>query len=595
MNEVRPVPPCEPPDVQSAAEVARTPSKGIVKVDTLAWVQGRPMVFGWCSAPDLDLALDGDDGPIPVEAIRFDRPDVRASLGTDDENLGFLVYASRARPAGAVRLSLGGGTASAPLVPEERVPEHATAHAIGAIVRTFATLAPGSGEWRALLALIPEGPRPSASTVAGHLDTLIVAGSAGAVASGWVSHGEDVHVWIEDDTGRAQSLDAAFRLRRDDVRTHGPATARVDPVPGFLVHLPRFSRARAARIAGVCGAVRFAFEWQPATEVPESGALAGMKLSEIPCPRRHLPDRFRRVDLPFIGRIRECERARWRQHAPRPRWHGPRPEAPDISLIVPLYGRYDLIEHQLLEFTVDPDFGSRVELLYVIDDPGIENAVETLAPRLHDILGVPFATVPCVENTGFSAANNRGAALARGETLVFMNSDVFPIAPGWLDRLVAPLEDGSVGLVGPRLLFPDGGIQHAGMVPRWRPALGLWTNHHPMMGFDPALDPAVGLMDTALVTGACFAIRKAFFDEIGGWCTDYIVGDFEDSDLCFRVAEAGRRVVHLPDVSLIHMERQSVAEIGEAGFREWVTLLNATLYNARWADRLHDMARADGT
>jgi GT2 family glycosyltransferase len=167
---------------------------------------------------------------------------------------------------------------------------------------------------------------------------------------------------------------------------------------------------------------------------------------------------------------------------------------------------------------------------------------------------------------------------------------VFPIETGWVERLCAPLDaDPSIGAVGPRLLHVHGAIQHAGMAFRWRGDLGLWVNHHPSRGLSPAHDPHERATEVDAVTGACLAMRREVFERVGGWDSGYLVGDFEDSDLCLRLRERGLRSVYLPEVELTHLERQSMRDLGEARLRRYVTMNNALRHQARWGARLDAM------
>jgi cellulose synthase/poly-beta-1,6-N-acetylglucosamine synthase-like glycosyltransferase len=140
--------------------------------------------------------------------------------------------------------------------------------------------------------------------------------------------------------------------------------------------------------------------------------------------------------------------------------------------------------------------------------------------------------------------------------------------------------------VGPRLLAASGGIQHAGMRFQWLPEFGIWANVHPGAGLDPALDPASGPTDVPAVTGACLAVRREDFMRVGGWDTGYVIGDFEDSDLCLKLRSLGRRIVYEPAVELTHLERQSFALLGGGEFRQQVVLVNALRHQCRWADLL---------
>jgi len=257
--------------------------------------------------------------------------------------------------------------------------------------------------------------------------------------------------------------------------------------------------------------------------------------------------------------------------------------APIVSVIVPLYGRIDLVEHQLLEFCKDAWFAEHAELIYVIDDPRLVDGFVTQAETLHRLYRMPFKWVWGNANRGFSGANNLGAAHARGRYLLFLNSDAFPQKPGWLQALVDVLETRpEIGAVGPRLVFGDGSIQHSGLEFMRREELGIWINHHPRMGLDAALDPHRELTTMRAITGACLAMRRVDFDRVGGWDTSYLIGDFEDSDLCLKLQAAGLDVAYLPTVQLTHLERQSFKLLGPDEFRTRVVIYNAVRHQTRW-------------
>ena len=112
--------------------------------------------------------------------------------------------------------------------------------------------------------------------------------------------------------------------------------------------------------------------------------------------------------------------------------------------------------------------------------------------------------------------------------------------------------------------------------------LGIWVNHHPNKGLDPILDDRNGLVEVAAVTGACLAIRRKDFDRVGGWDTGYLIGDFEDSDLCLKIRKEGMKVGYLPDIQLTHLERQSFTQIGDDDFRTRVVIYNAVRNQERW-------------
>ena len=258
-----------------------------------------------------------------------------------------------------------------------------------------------------------------------------------------------------------------------------------------------------------------------------------------------------------------------------------------MTVVIPLFGRLDFVENQMLAFAQDAWLQARAQLVYVLDDERLVDAMTQQAEQWFRLYGVPFEWVFGGVNRGFSGANNLGAAQARGEYLVFLNSDAFPVAPGWLEPLCQALaDDSALGVVGARLVFPDGSLQHASMDFLRREELGVWINHHPLMGCPVELDPHASLARVPAVTGACMAMRRATLEAVGGWDTGYLVGDFEDSDMCFKVRAAGLDIGYLPTVALTHLERQSFKMLGQGDFRQRVVIFNAALHQRRWGEQI---------
>jgi len=258
---------------------------------------------------------------------------------------------------------------------------------------------------------------------------------------------------------------------------------------------------------------------------------------------------------------------------------------PEVSLVIPLYGRFDFIEFQMTQFVDDP-FVRGSDIIYVVDDPAIYDQTRQACLEVSRFFEVPFRLVYARRNAGFAAATNLGASLARGRYILMMNSDVMPKRPGWLDELVAAhraLPD--PGAVAPKLIYEDGSVQHAGMqfmrMPAWG---GLWVNDHPHKG-QPNLAAAEPVEFLAL-TGACLLLRTTLWRELDGLSEDYIIGDFEDSDLCLRILEGGRRNWLLPAIELYHLERQSQDRIGDTEWRRNLSLYNCWMHTRRWDEAI---------
>jgi hypothetical protein len=263
--------------------------------------------------------------------------------------------------------------------------------------------------------------------------------------------------------------------------------------------------------------------------------------------------------------------------------YGATPSDPPVSILVPLYGRYDFADYQLALFADDPEFQT-VELIYLLDDPALFDEFHRLCPDLYGIYRVPFVLGFAGANLGFAGANNLAAEAARAPYLLFLNSDVLPQRPLWVGELLRAYRSlPSPGLLGAKLLHEDGSVQHAGIAFRRHAAWGdLWINDHPLKGQSPL--GLAGVREVDAVTAACAVVETAFYRELGGFSEDYIIGDFEDSDLCLRARMAGRRNYVALDTPLYHLERQSQSRLGDAAWRAQLSLYNCWLHNTRWAD-----------
>jgi GT2 family glycosyltransferase len=260
--------------------------------------------------------------------------------------------------------------------------------------------------------------------------------------------------------------------------------------------------------------------------------------------------------------------------------YGEPPVDPETSIIVPLYGRIDFLEHQLAQFVHDPEL-REVDLIYVLDSPDLAQALEQSAGQLFELYGVPFRVAVLARNGGYSTANNRGASLASGRLLLLLNSDVLPDRPGWLSRLAAfHDEHPEAGAVGPKLLFEDDTLQHAGIRFQQPAGGGAWENEHYFKGLHRNLPAANVARRVPAVSGACLMVARDLFEELGGLRGTYVQGDYEDTDLCLRLREEGRETWYCPDVELYHLEGQSYALETRQAMGRFNTWLHSRLWDA---------------
>ena len=270
---------------------------------------------------------------------------------------------------------------------------------------------------------------------------------------------------------------------------------------------------------------------------------------------------------------------------------GTPPANPTVSIIVPLYRNLSFLRFQLAAFARDPECRA-AELIVVLDSPEQSREVEHLLRGFYALHEMPLTLVVLSRNLGYAAANNAGASCARAPVLLLLNSDVVPAGLSWLGTLNAALAQEGVGAVGPKLLFDDESIQHAGLFFQ-RDLDGQWLNAHYHKGMPRFWPGASRSRRVPGVTGAALLVHRHLFEAVGGICEDYIVGDYEDSDFCLRLHATGARTHYLPEAELFHFERRSISlHKGYSG--TLACQYNRRLHHQRWDGTIAElMAEAE--
>jgi GT2 family glycosyltransferase len=155
----------------------------------------------------------------------------------------------------------------------------------------------------------------------------------------------------------------------------------------------------------------------------------------------------------------------------------------------------------------------------------------------------------------FSRINNYAVSKASGEYLLFLNNDTEVVSTDWLEAMVEQAQRPPIGAVGALLLYPDGTVQHAGVIVGLGGVAGHSHKHY------PADSPGYYFMLKAInnysaVTAACLMVRREVFEQVGGFDKKLTVA-FNDVDLCLKIRAAGYRNVSLPHVILYHFESKS--------------------------------------
>jgi GT2 family glycosyltransferase len=264
---------------------------------------------------------------------------------------------------------------------------------------------------------------------------------------------------------------------------------------------------------------------------------------------------------------------------------GDPPASPDVSIVIPLYKRIDLVEDQLAQFVLDP-YLARQDIIYVLDSPEDQDLLLDRAAALHPLYRVPFRVVVLKGNVGFAQANNVGAGVAQAKLLLLLNSDVLPDRPGWLERMIDfyEAEDG-IGALAPKLLYEDDSIQHAGIHFHRPEGQPVWQDAHYFKGMHRDFPDANVPRVVPVVSGACMMIARDLYESVGGLHGGYVQGDYEDADICLRLMEAGLRNWYLPTAELYHLEALSYSP----SLRMPANRYNAWLHTRTWGDRIEQL------
>jgi glycosyltransferase involved in cell wall biosynthesis len=236
-----------------------------------------------------------------------------------------------------------------------------------------------------------------------------------------------------------------------------------------------------------------------------------------------------------------------------------------VSLVIPtrggrgrVWGESRTFVVEAIRSIVEKSAHQRLEIVVVHDDATPDDVLDAL--RL--VAGDRLVLVPFAEPFNFSAKCNVGFLASRGDVVIFMNDDMQVVSDDFVEQLAAPLSEAGVGATGARLLFADGSLQHGGHVY----GTGDVTHAGLGVGGDTPGPFSAYLVnrESSGLTAACLAVRRATFEEAGGFCED-LPGNFNDVDLSRKIRHLGLRMLWLAGVTLFHFESQT----REPDVQEW--------------------------
>lgn len=266
---------------------------------------------------------------------------------------------------------------------------------------------------------------------------------------------------------------------------------------------------------------------------------------------------------------------------------------PMVSIVIPTRDQVHFLSRCVESVLSKTDYPS-FEVI-VVDNDSQTSEAQAFLDGLQALGSDQIRVLRAPGPFNFSRMNNRAVAQARGELVLLLNNDTAALQPDWLQHMVRQALRPGVGIVGARLLYPDGKLQHAGVImglrgPADHPNIGL-DAHEPGYMFRAQLT-----QDFSAVTAACLLVSRALYQQLGGLDEDTFGVSYNDVDFCLRVGQAGHRIVWTPLATLLHegsasqrasvenlaMEKKVLRYTGEqaAMFRRWPAIIgNDPAYN----------------
>jgi GT2 family glycosyltransferase len=226
-----------------------------------------------------------------------------------------------------------------------------------------------------------------------------------------------------------------------------------------------------------------------------------------------------------------------------------------ISVIIPVWNGREYLPACLDALLAQGD--AELEII-AVDNASADGSATLVRERYPQV-----RLIENERNLGFAGGCNAGLRAAQDEYLILVNQDVI-VHQGWLQAMLKALAPPSVGIVGCKLLYPDGTIQHAGGIMRYPSAQ---PNHY---GYR---EPDCGQWDTLrevdYVTGAAMGLRRTVLDKVGFFDEGFFPAFYEEADLCLRARAAGYQVIYTPDAVATHAETTTVERNG-AEYHRWM-------------------------
>ncbi len=423
-----------------------------------------------------------------------------------------------------------------------------------------------------------------------HVDSAITHNSKRVLLSGWVENAQEGRVaLVNADLGSAPLFLDPLVVPRADVTAH---LRKLGRNPSTDMHgVVAVANLATAGLWHLCCLTREGVSWSPELQVSASSQPPQQVLGHL---RRltaesHVSGAFDRMAQMLIGADRQLEPtvAKIEKFMATDGFGAP----VRVSIIVPFYGdAFYLRDHIMAQSRAPAD----VEWVLVCDDPKLAVSMTDGLSNSKRAIRQPTQLLVLSANGGFAHANNIGARHAQGDYLLLMNSDIYCEDYDFLNAGISALQTrADIGCVGFSLQFEDGTIQHDGMSFKRSPLLDrLWACEHSNKGM-PQDWKGASLVTAEAVTAALLLVRRGDFAGADLFDPSYLIGDFEDADLCMRLRAQGKSIGLIRAPGMFHLERQSLRHSGDDDARMALTHLNCITFNNRWATQVQSLIGAN--
>lgn len=245
---------------------------------------------------------------------------------------------------------------------------------------------------------------------------------------------------------------------------------------------------------------------------------------------------------------------------------------PLVSIIIPVFNNWEFTYKCLL--SVSRHTTGSYEII-VVDN----NSTDSTPQLLASTAGIRVITNET--NEVFVNACNQAAAVARGKYLLLLNNDT-EVTDGWLDALLEPFSNPRTGIVGAKLVYPDGSLQEAGGI-IWQDGTGCNFGH----GDNPDLPQYCYRRSVDYCSGACLMLTRELWERLGGFDQRYAPAYYEDTDLCFSVRALNYNVIYQPAARVIHYGGASAGKETSSGYKRFQEI-NRHKFVEKWEKVLNE-------